>query len=244
MPDISVQLYSVRDQITADRDAVLARLAAAGFRSVEPYNPVDDPRGLRARLDDLGLTAPTAHGWGLTGPEPEPVMEAAAVLGVRALIVSSIDAEHFADADGLKRSAELLRSLAERAAGYGLELGYHNHWWELETRIEGKYGLEYLAALAPEVFLEVDTYWAAVGGAPVPQLLAGFGERVRALHVKDGPLVKGEPNVAVGTGAMDVPAVLAAAPGALRVVEFDSCATDVLDAIEASHRYLTAGVAA
>ena len=86
--------------------------------------------------------------------------------------------------------------------------------------------------------MEIDTYWAAVGGADVPALLGRLGRRVTALHVKDGPAVKDEPHVAVGAGVMPVPEVLAAAPGAQRIVELDSCATDLFDALAASRAYL------
>ena len=38
---------------------------------------------------------------------------------------------------------------------------------------------------------------------------------------------------------MPVPAILAAAPDALRVVELDECATDMFDALADSRTYLT-----
>lgn len=240
---ISVQLYSVRDKLTADRDATLRRLADIGLTAVEPFNPVDDPAGLRGLLDDLGIAVPTTHGWGLDSPEPRPVIEASRVLGAGKLVVSSIAAERFTDADGVKRAADQLHGLAEQAAEFDLPLGYHNHWWEFENSIEGTFALEYLAEQVPEVFFEVDTYWAAVGGADVVELLGRLGDRVQAIHVKDGPVVKNEPNVVLGDGGMDIPAVLAAAPQALPIIEFDSCATDVLDAVEASYRYLAGELA-
>lgn len=243
MPLISTQLYSARERLAEDRDAVLRRLAAIGLTAVEPFNLLDDPAGLRAQLDGVGLSVPTAHGWGLDGPDAEKIMAAAKTLGTERLIVSSLPEENFADAAGLERAAEVLRRVTATAAGFGLRIGYHNHWWELENRIDGEHALERLAALVPDVFLEVDTYWAAVGGADVPALLGRLGARVEALHIKDGPLVKGEPNVVLGTGAMDVPAVLAAAPHALPIIEFDSCATDVLDAIEASYGWLSKALA-
>jgi sugar phosphate isomerase/epimerase len=84
----------------------------------------------------------------------------------------------------------------------------------------------------------VDTYWAAVGGADVPELLRTLGDQVLALHVKDGPGVKDEPHTAVGKGTIDVPSILAAAPDALRIVELDSCATDVFEAVAESRAYL------
>ncbi|MBS2966153.1 sugar phosphate isomerase/epimerase [Actinocrinis puniceicyclus] len=240
---ISVQLYSVREHMAADRDATLRRVAGLGYRAVEPYNPADDPKGFRALADELGLTVSGTHAGGLVRePEPGPTFEAVARLGTElAIVPAGIPEQEFTTLDGIARAADLLNGLAEQASGYGLKLAYHNHWWEFEPRIDGVHALEVLAQrLSPRVFLEIDTYWAAVAGAQVPELLERLGERVVALHVKDGPMVKGEPNTAVGTGAMPVRAILDARPDAWRVVEFDSCAGDVFEALAASHAYLTA----
>jgi len=238
---LSIQLYTVREQIARDRDGVLRQLADLGFQAVEPFQPAEDPVGFRKVADDLGLTVSSAHAMGLLEPDPGPVFEAIATLGTDlAIVPAGIPQEQFTSREGLERAAELLNGLAEKAAGHGLRLGYHNHWWEFEPVLDGKHGLEVLAELlAPEVFLEVDTYWAAVGGADVPKVLRGLGSRVQALHVKDGPLRKGEPNVAVGQGAMTVPEVLAAAPAeAWRIIEFDECATDLFAAIGESRAYV------
>jgi sugar phosphate isomerase/epimerase len=242
---LSVQLYSVRELISDDRDGVLRRIADAGFGAVEPFRPTEDPHGFRKVADDLGLAVSSVHAMDLLGTETEAdaVLDAAAVLGTGMVIVpAGIAEEEFTGTEGLTRAADTLNALAERAAGHGLQLGYHNHWWEFEPQVNGRHALEELADLLdPRVFLEVDTYWAAVGGADVPVVLGGLGDRVKALHVKDGPIVKGEPHTAVGAGAMPVPAILAAAPAdAWRIVELDSCATDIIEAIADSRRYLSA----
>ncbi len=239
---ISVQLYSVREQMAEDRDATVRRIAGLGYRAVEPYNPADDPAGFRRRAAARGLTISGVHAGGLVRePQPGPTFEAVAALGTElAIVPAGIPEGEFTTADGIARAADLLNGLAEQAKGYGLRLGYHNHWWEFEPKIDGVHALEVLAArLSPEVFLEVDTYWAAVGGARVPELLGRLGDRVQALHVKDGPVVKGAPHTAVGGGSMPVADILAAAPHAWRVVELDSCATDVFDALAESHAYLS-----
>jgi sugar phosphate isomerase/epimerase len=238
---LSVQLYSVRDAFAADRDGTLRRIAEIGYPAVEPFAPLDDPEGFRAVVDDLGLTVSGTHAKVLLEQEPGPVFEAIATLGTDlAIVPAGIPHEDFTTREGLQRAADLLNGLAEQAARHDMRLGYHNHWWELEPMVDGKHGLEVLAELlAPEVFLEVDTYWAAVGGADVPELLHGLGDRVLALHVKDGPGVKGEPHTAVGTGTMPVRDILAAAPDAQRIVELDSCATDLFTALAVSHDYLT-----
>lgn len=239
---ISVQLYSVREHMAEDRDATLRRIAGLGYRAVEPYSPADDPKGFKALADELGLTVSGTHAGGLVrDPEPGPTFEAVATLGTQlAIVPAGIPEDEFTTRDGIARAADLLNGLAQQAEGYGLTLGYHNHWWEFEPKIDGVHALEVLAErLNPQVVLEIDTYWAAVGGAQVPELLGRLGDRVVALHVKDGPVVKGEPHTAVGAGAMPVPQILAARPDAWRVVELDSCAGDVFEALAASHAYLT-----
>ncbi|MDT0317235.1 sugar phosphate isomerase/epimerase family protein [Streptomyces millisiae] len=237
---LGVQLYTVRDALAADRDGVLARLAGIGYTAVEPFNPTDDPAGFRRVADDLGLAVSGTHAIQLLDGETAPVFEAVATLGTDlAILPAGIPQEDFAGRDGIARAADLLNGLAEDAAKHGLRIGYHNHWWEIEPVFDGRHAIELLAELlAPEVELEIDTYWAAVGGADVPALLGRLGNRVTALHVKDGPAVKDEPHVAVGAGVMPVPEVLAAAPGAQRIVELDSCATDLFDALAASRAYL------
>ncbi|WNI14561.1 sugar phosphate isomerase/epimerase family protein [Actinacidiphila sp. ITFR-21] len=239
---LSIQLYTLRDKIAADRDGSLARLAEIGYRSVEAYDPTTDPAGFRRTADALGIGVVSTHAYALFDKDAGEVFDAVATIGTgQAIIPGGIAHEEFTTLDGLRRTADLLNGFAVKAAGRGLRIGYHNHWWELEPRFEGRTALEVLAdLLAPEVFLEVDTYWAQVGGADVPRLLGALGDRVTALHVKDGPGVKDEPHTAVGKGVIDVPSILAAAPDAVRIVELDSCATDVFEAVAESHRYLTA----
>lgn len=240
---LSVQLYSVREQLAEDRDGVLRQLADLGFQAVEPFQPTLDPAGFRKVADDLGLSVSSAHAMGLLEPEPGPVFEAIASIGTDlAIVPAGIPHEDFTTREGVQRAADLLNALAEKAASHGLQLGYHNHWWEFEPAIDGKHALEVLAELlAPEVFLEIDTYWAAVGGANVPAVLGGLGSRVKAIHVKDGPAKKGEPNVAVGQGAIEVGEILAAAPAdAWRIIEFDECATDLFEALGESREYVAA----
>ncbi|MFF2847762.1 sugar phosphate isomerase/epimerase family protein [Streptomyces sp. NPDC058001] len=239
---LSVQLYSVRDALAADREGTLARLAAMGFGAVEPFDVRTDPDGLRRLADDLGLTVSSTHAGPLLDADPEPALEGVARLGTDlAIVPGGIPHEEFTSLDGLKRTADRLNGIAERAAPLGIRVGYHNHWWEIEPDVDGRHALEVLAdLLAPDVFLEVDTYWAAVGGADVAALLGRLGDRVLALHVKDGPGIKGEPHVAVGTGAMPVPDILAASPGTWRIVEFDACAGDLFAELAASRAYVTA----
>ncbi|GAA2874828.1 sugar phosphate isomerase/epimerase [Streptosporangium fragile] len=244
MPPLAVQLYSVREQAAADRRAVLRRIAEIGYGAVEPYDAHLDPGGLADDLREAGLTVCSVHAPLLDERRPAALAAAAAV-GAETVIVPAAPAGWFADREGLESAARVIGEAAREAADHGLRLGYHNHWWELEQRVDGRPALEVLADLLdPEVLLEVDLYWAATGGVDPAELLARLGGRVRHLHVKDGPATKEGPMTAVGAGEVPIVDALAAAPDAVRIVELDHCATDVVQALADSHAYLTGLVAA
>jgi sugar phosphate isomerase/epimerase len=257
---LALQLYTVRDQLPSGRRAVLQAIRGFGYGAVEPYDVRTDPEALRADLEETGLAVCSVHARAL-GDDADALLDGAAAVGADTVIVPSVPAERFADPGAIAALARDLNEAAARAAGRGLRFGYHNHAFEMSP-VAGRTGLEALAdALDPAVLLEVDTYWAAVGGAtvspggtPPPNppgegvaaLLGRLGDRVRYLHVKDGPVTKDDPMTAVGAGRMPIAEILAACPSAeWHVVELDRCATDVLTAVRDSLAWLAArGLAA
>jgi sugar phosphate isomerase/epimerase len=237
----AVQLYTVRELLATDRAEVLKRIAGYGYGAVEPFGIINDPQGLRADLDAAGLSVCSAHS-APVGEDAEAVIDAARILGADTLIVPFLPPPRFADADGVRAVAAELNEAAARLAGQGMRLGYHNHDFELSSLIGGTPALEVLADQLDEaVLLEVDTYWAAVGGQDVVALLGRLGHRVRYLHLKDGPVVDREDFMtAVGSGRMPVAEILAASPSTWHVVELDRCATDMMTAVGDSLAWLTA----
>jgi sugar phosphate isomerase/epimerase len=236
----ALQLYTVRDQMAADRAGVLAQVAALGYGAVEPFDILSDPDGLRVDLDAAGLSACSVHAVP-TGAEAESVVRAARTLGADTVIIPYLPPPRFADADSVQTTARELNELAAGLAGQGLRMGYHNHDFELASLVGGVPALEVLAdQLDDAVLLEVDTYWAAVGGQDVAALLGRLGDRVRYLHVKDGPVVNRDDFMtAVGAGRMPVAEILAASPSARwHVVELDRCATDMMTAVGDSLAWL------
>ncbi len=239
---LSVQLYTVRRELADDFDGTLDRIAGMGFVSVEPYGLVEHAEALAQALPVRGLRAPSAHA-SVLGADLATVIDAALRVGVSTVIEPHVDPTRWADRAGVEALAAELTAVAARAADRGIRIGYHNHEFELTNRIDGVAALEVFAdALGPDVLLEVDTYWAAVGGEDVPALLGRLGDRVAFLHVKDGPQTMDDrEQVAVGSGTMPVADIIAAAPRALPVVELDDTAGDVFAAVEESRRFLLAG---
>lgn len=245
-PPVSVQLYSVRDALAADPGTTVQRLADLGFHAVEPFGLTDAVDALEPTLAAAGLTAPTSHVT-LLGGAHEAAFVAAARLGVATLIDPFVPAERWATREDVAALAAELTVVARLAADHGLQVGYHNHWWELETVIDGAPALEVFAdELGDAVVLELDTYWSAVGGVDPVTLLARLGERVVALHIKDGPVSTDiELQQPAGQGDMPIAEILAAAPHARPVIEFDAYAGDVFEGIAESLAFLhTLGVEA
>lgn len=257
----SVQLYSLRDAIGKDLDGSLGRVAEIGYEVVEPYAFVDLAEPLKKSLAAHGLTALSGHNSVLDQDDPAKVLGVAADLGIRTVIDPFIPTERWQTADDVKRLADRANEVATIAERAGVRFGYHNHQWELVNKVDGRHALEVFASLLdPAVVLEVDTFWATVGGADAPALLRGLGDRVQLIHVKDGvvsgdiasELPSSESALKVsealadaykqqkpaGKGEVDVVSILEAAPQALRVVEFDDYAGDVFEGIAESLAYL------
>lgn len=245
-PDqLSVQLYTVRGALEEDFDGTLAKIAAYGYTQVEPFAFVDVVDDLKAGLSAHGLTAPTTHVGLLAAEDQDAVFAAAKELGIKTVIDPFSDPARWQTAEGIAEIAAGLNAAASKAAAHGLRVGYHNHHFELESMIDGKHGLEVLAErLDPAVVLEVDTYWAYAGGADVPALLERLGDRVVALHIKDGDgSLDTKKQVPVGSGSLPVNDFLAAAPDALVVVELDDSEGDLLEAVGASRAFLVGDAA-
>lgn len=238
----SVQLYTVREALVSDLPGTLEALASAGFTQVEPFGIRDFADALATELPRLGLTAPTTHAGFIDADddERERVFDAALAVGVGTVIDPFLPPERWQSADDIARTAERLAAAADAAAARGLRVGYHNHAHELEARIDGRPALEHFADLLDDrVVLEVDTYWALAGGVDPAGLLRRLGERVVALHVKDGP-VPGDvaDQTPLGEGTVPIADILAAAPDALRVIELDESRIPPIEAVTRSLRYL------
>jgi sugar phosphate isomerase/epimerase len=237
---VSVQLYAVRRFLAEDVDATLGRVAALGFREVEAFDLLSFLDEFREGLPRHGLTAPTAHVGLLGKADLDRVVDAAVELGIGTLIQPWTEPARWESAAGIRQLSTDLNVVAARVAGRGVRVGYHNHHFELASMLDGRHALEVFAdQLSPDIVLEVDTYWAFAGGVDVPELLRRLRDRVVALHVKDGDgSLDPMRQVGVGSGALPIREIVAAAPRARRVIELDDTAGDMWEALRASRAFL------
>ncbi len=245
MARMSVQMWTVREEAERSLPATLASLKTIGYGAVETAGLYGlSPRAMRAELAGAGLELSSAH---MPLPNKATASATFAVLtelGAPA-VFPSLEAEVFADDDAIGRAADRFNAVLPIAKEHGIELGYHNHWWEFERGPDGRVAYQkFLERLDPEVTVEVDTYWMQVGGLDAAQFVRSLGDRVHYLHIKDGPINDDADNqCAIGEGKMDVERVLRANSGVRwNVVELDGCAGDIWEAVRRSFRYLSARV--
>ncbi|MDH7487355.1 MAG: sugar phosphate isomerase/epimerase [Anaerolineae bacterium] len=238
---IALQLYTVRKALAEDFAGVMRQIAAIGYVGVEPAlgTLTATPTEAGRLFQELGLAVPSAHTPLPLGEEKERVLEAMAAFGCRR-IVSGKGPDSFQTLDQARRTCELFNEANAVARENGMTFGIHNHWWEFQ-QVEGRYVYQVmLEHLDPDIFFEIDTYWVRTAGLDPAAVVKELGQRVALLHIKDGPAVKGAPMVAVGEGVLDFPAIVQAADSAeWLIVELDECATDMMEAVDKSYRYLS-----
>ncbi|MFT4214123.1 MAG: sugar phosphate isomerase/epimerase [Microbacterium sp.] len=261
-PDLSVQLYTVRESLAADLPGTFERLAAAGLGNVEVFSVDENAAETRAAADDAGLRIRSGHEYFLSEHVTTPTrsfavrpveetLDHAAELGLEFLVDPFVEAARWQSRDEIEKTAERLNGAVDAAAARGIRLGYHNHSHEFHHQVDGISAYELFASLLDErVALELDVFWAATGGQDVPALLERLGARVRLLHAKDG-VIGEDPFLAedrskvvldqriAGEGSVPLAEILRAASAAeLVVIEFDRYDGDIFDAIEKSGVWL------
>lgn len=240
MKPLSIQLYTVRNAI-AERGlpAVLKEIAEIGYRGVEggAGNGLTAAE-FRARVEDLGMVVSSTWGDIASVDGAYQLVESCRILGTN-YAAGGFWVSAFETMTDIEATAATLNETLPVLESEGITFGLHNHWMEFELR-DGTLVMDHLVRLVPTLKLELDIYWSSNFGANRPEeMVARYADRVALMHVKDGPQVRDQPMMAVGSGTVDVPACLAAADPAWLIVELDEYAGDMMDAVRQSHAYLT-----
>jgi sugar phosphate isomerase/epimerase len=209
---IAVQLYTLRDLLKDDVPGTLHALSDAGYRAVELAGlPPLEPARLRDLLDDAGLQPMGAHVplEALRRDLPSE-LERVAVLDCPRLIVPWLPDAERTTMDGVHRLVDELGTFGEACAAAGRRLGYHNHAFEFASLEATTIWDVLLDRLPATVDLELDVYWAAVGGRDPVALIDAAGERIRMLHMKDMAAGPDGGDVAPGKGILPWPRIVAA----------------------------------
>ena len=241
MKPIALQLYTLREAAKEDFPGVLRAVAEIGYKGVEFAGlQGHDPREIAKLINDLGLEVSSSHTPFPTPENVQQLVDTELALGNRRLI-SGLGPDDFKTVDAAKQAAAKFSQAAELLKPHGMTFGVHNHEWEFITA-DGRLAFDVLMEEAPDIFSELDVYWCAYGKSDPVKVVERHKSRMPLLHIKDGMLQDRTAQVAVGSGLLDMPAIIRAAdPSVLEwlIVELDHCTTDMLEAVRESYTYLT-----
>jgi sugar phosphate isomerase/epimerase len=207
-PNLGLQMYSVRDRVSAiGFAATFEELARIGFKEIEFAGYTQGNVGpitvgqLRTLLDDNGLKAVGAHQnlsnvLGINGAaNQQREFEQAVTLGMKHVGSGSLFAGPSSTVADIQAIAERYNQAAEVAATYGLKVYGHNHNSEFaftsDNPARRKYDVLVEGISHPNVALEMDIYWAYVGAAQYPgfnppDYVVARPELFSLFHTKDG----------------------------------------------------------
>jgi sugar phosphate isomerase/epimerase len=212
---LGLQLYTLGDEPTKDLDAVLAQVAAAGYRDIElPSFYNRKPEEIGAAIRRAGLSVSSVHipaggrgemkGLFMTSAASE-IADALGAVGAKSAVApialfpqmqdqlegesgQARMARSFAAAgeDLWKRTAEVLNSAASALKPLGIVTGYHNHNIEF-AKIGDTTGWDILMREFDRdlIKLEIDVGWVAAAGLDPVAFMNTVRGRAHYMHVKD-----------------------------------------------------------
>lgn len=224
--NFGLQLYSIRDITPKDLDAALAKVAEMGYAYVEFAGFFGHTaEAVAAMLDKYGLKVSGTHtGWQEVAEHFEETVAYHKAIGNKNIIVPGADLKTKEKLDAFIDMANRFQPLLAKE---GIAFHYHNHAHEFRPNEDGQIIYDELVSRTT-LNLEIDTFWAFVGGHDPVALMEKLADRVKVIHIKDGYQDgKGMP---LGQGEAPVRAVFAKAKamGIPMVVESETLTPDGL----------------
>jgi sugar phosphate isomerase/epimerase len=241
LPDIGLQLHTVRRLLEHDFEGTLARVATLGYRQVEFAGIyASSIAETRAILERHKLAAPSAHvSFDRLDQDLMATIKAATALGQKFIVCSSIDQGFRRTLDDWKRLCRRLNEIGGQVQRAELGLAYYNHDAEFEP-LNGQVPYDVLLAETDPVLvrMELDLYWMAKAGRDPVAYFQGQPDRYPLLHLRD--MARDGTVADLGQGTIDFRSILghsATAGVTCCFVERDD-PPDPIGSAETSFRYL------
>ena len=218
--EIGIQIYTIREQLTADLEGSMKKLAAIGYKSIEAAGFAKSgagyqfygksPKDYSKMLADNGQFLLSSH----TTFELETadaVCAAHAEAGCKYLVYPFLPEQLRQNLDGYKATGEMLTKCGEAAKRNGLQFAYHNHNFEY-TDMEGQVPMEVMMANSDGalVKMELDIYWIVKAGKDPIAYFDKYPGRFELWHVKDMTNDAEKFFAPVGSGTIDWVKIFAA----------------------------------
>jgi sugar phosphate isomerase/epimerase len=188
LPQVSVQLWSVKNEVKADLKGTLQALANMGFKGVEFAGEFgefsDNPTGLKSLLDELGLQVSGAHVHfdKLSDVNLAQTVAFYQAIGCTSLIVP-YDERAFSP-EGVQQVVNELNTLSKKLEKVGMQIGYHNHAPEFNDFKQSTYWDFIAQSTHQNVILQLDVGWVTYAGKDPVDYVRRYPGRTLTTHYK------------------------------------------------------------
>ena len=221
---VGLEMFSLREQFKQDVPGTLDKVKGFGFKYAElatTYNL--PPEKFRQELTARGIEAVSAHyPYEKYRDDVASIVTKAEQLGLKYVGCAWIPHSGDFNEKACREAAAVFNKAGEELSRHGIRFFYHTHGYEFQPHGQGTLFDLLMAETDPKyVSFEMDIFWVAHAGQDPAKLLGKYGKRWALMHLKD--MKKGTPtgfltgqsavtnDVALGTGQMDLPAILKAA---------------------------------
>jgi sugar phosphate isomerase/epimerase len=241
---IGAQLYTLRDfcKTPAEIASSCARVKAMGYDGVQVSGVgAIEPAELRRILAGEGLACAATH-ISLEQMENETakVIEEHRLWGCTYTAIGGFFPSAAWTLGLWQDFVRRFNAVAHKFKGSGVSIGYHNHSHELAPA-DGVRPMDLLIqALDPaSVWMEIDTYWIAHGGADPAAYIDKVAGRIPCVHFKDMTITsrREQKMTEIGDGNLNWPRIIQACRKAgveWYLVERDSGDLDPFDSLQRS----------
>jgi len=193
---VGLQLYSIRDAMTADVPGTLKKVSDMGYINLELANYAEGkfygyaPAEFKKIVTDLGMVCYSSHSQvesaNITMDKAKLMAEAHAEIGVKYCIKPWIE-EPDRNVEAYKRMIADCNEVGKIMKGVGIQFGYHNHNFEfLNTDGVVPYYDIFLKEMdADLITMELDLFWASKAGQDPVEMFNKYPGRFQLLHFKD-----------------------------------------------------------
>jgi sugar phosphate isomerase/epimerase len=222
--DAGLQMYSVRAQLAKDVPGTLAEIHSWGIKYIEGGGTFGrTPEQFKALLAANGLQEVSGQfSYDQWKTDPEGTARRAQEMGWTYAGTSWIPHVNGFDETVCRNAIEVFNRAGEAAAKHNVHFFYHPHGYEFQPYGDGTLFDLLMRETNPQnVSFQMDIFWIVHPGQDPVKLLKKYAGRWKLMHLKD--MRKGTPtglltghsdvtnDVAIGTGMINIPAVLRAA---------------------------------
>jgi len=220
---VSIQLFSLREDLEKDPRATLTALKEMGYDGIEPYGGKDlygfSPEEFIDFMNEIGLKVPSAHiSFETLLNDTDDTLSFHKALGCKYLAIPYMLPSKLPGGEEHEGVFEQMQMVCEKAAEYGIQLCFHNHETEFHP-----YGdtflMNYIMDNVPSLKAEYDTAWIAVMNVDPVEYIKANADRCALIHLKDyyrkKEIKEGRGELRpVGYGIQNIPHLLDAAKDA------------------------------